>query len=66
MLALNLPYLVHLVDDDDYSDGRYGLWLDANFEKGVSNTCPTFGNEPLSDDGTKFDILGVEMWYIGS
>ncbi|KAG5288688.1 TLD domain-containing protein [Histoplasma capsulatum G186AR] len=47
-------------------DGHYGLWLDDSFEKGVSDTCPTFGNEPLSDEGTKFDILGVEIWYIGS
>ena len=34
--------------------------------KGVSETCPTFGNEPLSDDGKKFDVLGVELWYVGS
>jgi len=47
-------------------DGRYGLWLDDSFEKGVSSSCPTFGNEPLSDEGTKFDVLGVEVWYIGS
>ncbi|GAB7361246.1 hypothetical protein MBLNU230_g1307t1 [Neophaeotheca triangularis] len=47
-------------------DGRYGLWLDQKLSKGLSDTCPTFGNEPLSDDGTKFDILGVEVWYVGS
>lgn len=47
-------------------DGHYGLWLDGNLNKGVSQTCPTFGNEPLSDEGTKFDVLGVEIWYIGS
>jgi hypothetical protein len=47
-------------------DGHYGLWLDDNLEKGISDTCPTFGNEPLSDDGKKFDIMGVELWYIGS
>jgi hypothetical protein len=48
-----------------FSDGHYGLWLDDNLEKGVSNKCLTFGNEPLSDEGVKFDILGVELWYIG-
>lgn len=48
------------------SDGHYGLWLDDNLEKGVSSSCPTFGNEPLSDEGTKFDVLGVELWYIGA
>jgi len=47
-------------------DGHYGLWLDSSFEKGISSSCPTFGNEPLSEDGTKFDVLGVEVWYIGS
>lgn len=47
-------------------DGHYGLWLDASLSKGVSDTCPTFGNEPLSDEGKKFDVLGVELWYVGS
>ncbi|KAF2704199.1 TLD-domain-containing protein [Pleomassaria siparia CBS 279.74] len=47
-------------------DGHYGLWLDDNLEKGISSSCPTFGNEPLSDDGMKFEVLGVELWYIGS
>ncbi|KAH8727052.1 hypothetical protein GQ44DRAFT_564888, partial [Phaeosphaeriaceae sp. PMI808] len=47
-------------------DGHYGLWLDDNLENGISDTCPTFGNEPLSDDGKKFEVMGVEMWYIGS
>jgi len=47
-------------------DGHYGLWLNDNLEKGVSSSCPTFGNEPLSDEGTKFDVMGVEIWYIGA
>ncbi|KAF9731335.1 hypothetical protein PMIN06_007420 [Paraphaeosphaeria minitans] len=47
-------------------DGHYGLWLDDNLEHGVSSTCPTFGNEPLSDEGKKFEVLGVELWYIGA
>lgn len=47
-------------------DGHYGLWLDNDLETGISETCPTFGNEPLSDEGKKFDVLGVEIWYIGS
>lgn len=48
------------------SDGHYGLWLDNSLEKGVSASCQTFGNEPLSDEGVKFDVLGVEVWYVGS
>ncbi|KKY16368.1 putative oxidation resistance protein 1 [Diplodia seriata] len=46
-------------------DGHYGLWLDDNLENGISSSCPTFGNEPLSDEGEKFDVLGVELWFIG-
>lgn len=47
-------------------DGHYGLWLDDTFEKGISSHCLTFGNEPLSEEGEKFDILGVEVWSIGN
>lgn len=47
-------------------DGHYGLWLDDQLNNGISETCPTFGNEPLSDEGRKFDILGVEVWYVGA
>ncbi|KAJ1929567.1 oxidation resistance protein 1 [Tieghemiomyces parasiticus] len=28
-------------------DGRFGLWLDGEFDQGHSATCPTFQNEPL-------------------
>lgn len=47
-------------------DGHYGLWLDDNLDKGISSTCLTFGNEPLSEEGTKFEVMGVELWYLGS
>ncbi|CAG8974745.1 hypothetical protein HYALB_00000356 [Hymenoscyphus albidus] len=47
-------------------DGHYGLWLDDNFERGISSSCPTFGNEPLSEEGQKFDIVGVELWSVGN
>lgn len=47
-------------------DGHYGLWLDDELNTGISETCPTFGNEPLSDEGRKFDVLGVEVWYVGA
>jgi hypothetical protein len=32
----------------------------------VSSTSQTFGNEPLSDEGEKFGVLGVEVWVIGA
>jgi hypothetical protein len=47
-------------------DGHYGLWLDDSFERGISSHCLTFGNEPLSEEGEKFGILGVELWSIGN
>ncbi|KAF5859679.1 oxidation resistance protein 1 [Aspergillus alliaceus] len=47
-------------------DGHYGLWVDSSLEKGVSAGCQTFGNEPLSDEGVKFDVLGIEVWYVGA
>lgn len=47
-------------------DGKYGLWLDNQFERGISSTSLTFGNEPLSEEGEKFDIMGVELWAVGN
>lgn len=47
-------------------DGHYGLWLDSSLENGVSSACMTFGNEGLSDEGEKFEILGVEIWHVGA
>ncbi|KAK5113496.1 hypothetical protein LTR62_003365 [Meristemomyces frigidus] len=47
-------------------DGKYGLWLDDRLGQGVSDPCLTFGNERLSEEGGKFDVLGVEVWYVGS
>lgn len=58
--------LIYPGTDKQYSDGHYGLWVDSGLEKGVSAPSQTFGNEPLSDEGIKFDILGVEVWYVGS
>ncbi|MCJ1378064.1 oxidation resistance protein 1 [Xylographa soralifera] len=47
-------------------DGKYGLWLDSVLERGISSHCLTFGNEGLSEEGGKFEILGVEVWYLGT
>ena len=46
-------------------DGRYGLWLDGVLERGISSHCMTFGNERLSEEGEKFEVVGVEVWYVG-
>ncbi|ROT42729.1 TLD-domain-containing protein [Sodiomyces alkalinus F11] len=47
-------------------DGHYGLWLDDSLYRGRSGRSQTFGNEPLSDEGEKFGILGVELWVLGA
>ena len=46
-------------------DGKYGLWLDGVLERGISSRCMTFGNEPLSEEGEKFEVVGVEVWCVG-
>jgi hypothetical protein len=45
-------------------DGHYGLWLDDNLDKGVSDRSLTFGNDPLSDNGSKFNIIALEVWRV--
>ncbi len=46
--------------------GHYGLWLDDSLDVGHSSTCETFGNEPLSEAGQKFSVIGTEIWAIGA
>ncbi|KAI0389338.1 TLD-domain-containing protein [Xylariaceae sp. FL0594] len=46
--------------------GKFGLWLDDSLSRGHSAGCDTFLNEPLSEEGEKFDIIGVEMWVVGA
>lgn len=45
-------------------DGHYSLWMDDNLDKGVSYRTPTFGNEVLSAEGSKFHIVAVEVWRV--
>ncbi|KAI8627581.1 TLD-domain-containing protein [Xylariaceae sp. FL1651] len=45
--------------------GTYGLWLNDSLSRGHSAECDTFLNQPLSDEGEKFDVLGVELWVVG-
>jgi hypothetical protein len=47
-------------------DSKNGLWIDDSLARGLSSPCLTFGNEGLSDEGDKFRILGVEVWYLGA
>lgn len=46
--------------------GSFGLWLDDSFSRGHSGPCDTFCNQALSNEGEKFEVLGVEMWVVGA
>jgi TLD len=45
-------------------DGHYGLWIDDDLNVGISDRSLTFGNEPLSSVGSKFHIIGLEVWRV--
>ncbi|CAO3662674.1 unnamed protein product [Umbelopsis ramanniana] len=42
-------------------DGKFGLWLHSDLERGHTETCPTFDNEPLTSS-RKFDCVELEIW----
>ena len=46
--------------------GRFGLWLNDSLSRGHSAPCDTFASQALSDEGEKFDVLGVELWVVGA
>ncbi|GAP89860.2 putative oxidation resistance protein 1 [Rosellinia necatrix] len=46
--------------------GKFGLWLNDGLSRGHSAECDTFLNQPLSDEGEKFDVMGVELWVVGA
>ncbi|RYC62518.1 hypothetical protein CHU98_g3671, partial [Xylaria longipes] len=46
--------------------GTFGLWLNDGLSRGHSAECDTFLNQPLSEEGEKFDVLGVELWVVGA
>ena len=44
-----------------YRDGKFGLWLHSDLERGHSEPCATFDNETLSA-GKEFDCVELEVW----
>lgn len=51
-------------------DGKYGLWIDGQLEKGISSRSPAFDNDVLcSNDKTKeeghFECIILEVWACG-
>ncbi|GBB83885.1 hypothetical protein RclHR1_10550005 [Rhizophagus clarus] len=55
-----------ILSEHDYlaiggGDGRTGLWVDSDLERGSSVRCDTFDNEVLSST-PDFDCMGFEVW----
>ncbi|CEI86413.1 hypothetical protein RMCBS344292_00853 [Rhizopus microsporus] len=46
-------------------EGRFGLWLNSDLEKGYSTTCPTFDNECLASK-PQFQCMELEVWGLVS
>ncbi|GAM23294.1 hypothetical protein SAMD00019534_064690 [Acytostelium subglobosum LB1] len=44
------------------NNGKYGLWLDDNFDEGTSGKSETFNNDPLSTLEEDFKCLDMEIW----
>ncbi|KAG1457364.1 hypothetical protein G6F46_008044 [Rhizopus delemar] len=42
-------------------DGKFGLWLNSDLEKGYSTNCPTFDNECLALK-QQFQCMEMEVW----
>lgn len=46
------------------ADGHSGLYVDQALENGSSEPSSTFGNDVLSTQGERFNIVAVELWEI--
>ncbi|KAG2227095.1 hypothetical protein INT45_003825 [Circinella minor] len=42
-------------------EGKFGLWINDDLERGHSERCPTFENEALSIT-PEFDCIQLEVW----
>jgi len=42
-------------------DGKFAIYLDENLNRGRSQSCETFDNEPLSPSGD-FHVAEIEVW----
>ncbi|EFA83014.1 hypothetical protein PPL_03796 [Heterostelium album PN500] len=42
-------------------NGKYGLWLDSEFNEGTSSRSETFDNDPLANE-EDFKCVGMEIW----
>ena len=40
----------------------FGLWLDGELDKGITDTCMAFQNSPLTGSETHFACAAVEVY----
>lgn len=55
-----------VISEPDYlaigcGGGKFGLWLEKELFKGISDPVPTFDNEQLSSN-QKFECIAIEIW----
>ena len=44
-------------------NGKFGLWIDSNFNLGHTATCPCFDNEPLTEEWGRGIVDGEEAGF---
>ncbi|KAI4487668.1 hypothetical protein M0802_011930 [Mischocyttarus mexicanus] len=44
-----------------YGDGKFGLWLNSDLHRGITQSCSTFDNEPLAPH-EDFYVKDLECW----
>ncbi|KAI3379430.1 hypothetical protein SNEBB_001235 [Seison nebaliae] len=44
------------------SEGKYGLMIDNDLNRGTTHSCATYANEPLISNGNDFMIAHLEIW----
>lgn len=58
---LFFPSSTNLKQKKKNNSGKFGLWLDGDLYQGRTQTCSTYGNEPLAPH-EDFVVKTLECW----
>lgn len=47
--------------DGIFRNGKFGLWIDSDLDRGYSEQCPTFDNDSLAQ-APDFACMQLEIW----
>jgi len=47
-----------------WCSGKFGLWLDGDLNCGRTESCKTYGNDPLVPE-SDFVVNAIECWTFG-